>query len=488
MRTLLLAASLLTLAWGALAFGGVYPWAYTPLAIASGAIGAGTLLVCYPWHAPLGRIAGGLVVIGAIAGLQLIPLPPRLLAAVSPGTDRYLRAYDFSYTLAQYGTDLDLEAPLPPPSRPVSLAPDRTRVGLGLFCAFATFLLGLTALLSVAGARPLINGLVLIGAGLALFGIIQYILTGGETYLVKVYGFWIPEYRGAPFGPFINRNHFAGWMLMVIPLAATSALAAAATYPGGGFRAFAAWLSSSSHAAEMQLMAGAMVVMVLSVLMTGSRSGLASLGLAGLVALFLVLRRQQSAGHRATTIGIVFIVGVLLVGWAGFETLVARLGAAGADGSAGGRLRAWADTLRIASSYPLAGVGLNAYGAAMLQFQSSNPSALHFNEAHNDYLQILAEGGLLMSLAVAATLAAFVSAVRARFREAPHQGTTYWARVGAVVGLGSIATQSAFEFSLQMPGNAVLLCALAAIALHRSPRLRTRGRSKESHHGDAPHP
>ena len=33
-----------------------------------------------------------------------------------------------------------------------------------------------------------------------------------------VYGFWKPLHGGNPFGPFINRNHFAGWMVMALPL------------------------------------------------------------------------------------------------------------------------------------------------------------------------------------------------------------------------------------------------------------------------------
>ena len=60
---------------------------------------------------------------------------------------------------------------------------------------------------------------------------------------------------------------------------------------------------------------------------------------------------------------------------------------------------------------------------------------------------------------------------QAGFKEAPKTGLTYWLRVGAVVGLVSVAVQSLVEFSLQMPGNAAFFAVLAAIALHRSPRL-----------------
>jgi O-antigen ligase len=92
---------------------------------------------------------------------------------------------------------------------------------------------------------------------------------------------------------------------------------------------------------------------------------------------------------------------------------------------------------------------------------------VYFLEAHNDYLQILAEGGLLVGLPVLVAVLIFAGDVQRRFKEAPKTGLTYWLRVGAVVGLVSVAVQSLVEFSLQMPGNAVTFVVLVAIALHR---------------------
>jgi O-antigen ligase len=88
-------------------------------------------------------------------------------------------------------------------------------------------------------------------------------------------------------------------------------------------------------------------------------------------------------------------------------------------------------------------------------------------EAHNDYLQLAAEGGLLVLLPAVALAAVFVREVRRRFREAGPGLTSYWLRGGAVAGLIAIALQETVEFSLQMPGNAVLCAVLCAIALHR---------------------
>ena len=104
-------------------------------------------------------------------------------------------------------------------------------------------------------------------------------------------------------------------------------------------------------------------------------------------------------------------------------------------------------------------------------FETLHPAdgiGFHLREAHNDYLQLAAEGGLLLGAPIVFTAAALMRDVRQRF--AGSHGSSYWIRLGAVAGLGAIALQSTVEFSLQMPGNAALCAVLGGIALHRDPR------------------
>jgi O-antigen ligase len=142
----------------------------------------------------------------------------------------------------------------------------------------------------------------------------------------------------------------------------------------------------------------------------------------------------------------------------------------------GGRTSIWRDTLTIIRDFRWTGTGLDTFGRATILYQSGERN-LHFQEAHNDYLQLAAEGGVLVGIPILVTLGLFIRDVRRRFREAPKEGMTYWLRVGAVIGLLSIAAQAVVEFSLQMPGNAALFAVLAAIALHQSPNLRERVKS-----------
>ena len=93
----------------------------------------------------------------------------------------------------------------------------------------------------------------------------------------------------------------------------------------------------------------------------------------------------------------------------------------------------------------------------------------HYTAAHNDYLHLAAEGGLLVGLPVTWAIVALVRAIRSRFREKADDTETYWIRVGAVTGLIAIALQEVADFSLQIPANAFLFVLLCAIAIHRAP-------------------
>ena len=142
--------------------------------------------------------------------------------------------------------------------------------------------------------------------------------------------------------------------------------------------------------------------------------------------------------------------------------------------SAFGRLAIWRDALTIFRDFPITGTGLNTFGAATLVYQTANRN-MHFQEAHNEYLQLLAEGGLLLAIPIVMAIAALVRGIVRRFQSSDDP-EVYWLRVGAVGGLVAIALQSLVEFSLQMPGNAALFVVLLAIALHTSRKVHTTAR------------
>ena len=201
-----------------------------------------------------------------------------------------------------------------------------------------------------------------------------------------------------------------------------------------------------------------------ALVLTGSRSGVAAFaGTVTVIALF-VLRATPQQSQRRIVVAYAAALLVAAIAWAGVDATVQRFAVVPDD--IGGRVSAWRDTMQIVRDFPVFGTGLNAYGTAMLEYQTAG-RPVFYQQAHNDYLQLAAEGGLLLGIPAAFALALFARDVRRRFRERADGPMTFWIRAGAVASLAGIAAQSLVEFSLQMPGNAALFALVAAIAVHR---------------------
>ena len=479
MSRLLLVAAWLLVVWGALAFGAVYPWAWRPLITGCAVVGAASWLVArrYGARAHDGALLAALGCVALTGAVQLMPIPRSARLLVSPSSETVLLEQDLEYAMAARltgvtGDGSTAQVPAALPERTLSINPDATARALVLLVGMTLLLGGLTRLLNVTGARRLVGWIVAFGTALALFGIIQRAVLGDHAWGgMRIYGFWQPmNLLTTPFGPFVNKNHFAGWMLMGLPLAMGLGLgwAERAQRIGSlGWREGLLWLSSPDGG-KLQLAALATMVMGVSLLMTRSRSGIAGFVLSMMIAGAVVGKRFGSGRMRwlAMTALVSMLVGAFA--WAGSD-VTDRF----ASGSIGLRRVIWGDSAAVVRDFPLVGTGLNSFGTAMLSYQTTQRST-HFQEAHNDYLQILVEGGVLVAVPAALALVMLARAIRARFATHQDDGMAYWRRVGATTGLVAIGLQSLVEFSLQMPGNAVFCVVLMAIAMHESPVRQSR--------------
>ena len=473
MSRLLLVAAWLLVVWGALAFGAVYPWAWRPLVTGCAVVGAAAWLLARRRgarahdHALLAAL--GLVTLAALVQLAPMPRGPRL--RLSPSTETVLLEQDLEYASAARLTGVTddgstAQVPAALPDRSLSINPDATSRAVVLLVSLTLLLAGLTRLLNITGARRLVTGVVAFGVALALFGIVQRAVLGDHAWGgMLIYGFWKPlNLLTTPFGPFVNKNHFAGWMLMGLPLAIGLGLGWAERLQkrGRGWRDVLLWLSSPDGG-MLQLAALATMVMGVSLLMTRSRSGLAAFVLSMMIAALAVGKRFGAGRSRWFAMGALAVMLAGIFAWAGAD-VTDRF----RSGSVGLRRVIWRDSVAVIRDFPLVGTGLNTFGPAMLSYQTSQRDQ-HFQEAHNDYLQILVEGGLLLGVPAAFAFVMLGRAIRRRFAQHLDDGMAYWLRVGATTGLVAIGLQSLVEFSLQMPGNAVFCVVLMAIALHEAP-------------------
>lgn len=442
--------------WGALAFGAEYVWAYAPLLVLAGTIALlahrGSGRIRFPSRALFRAIGIALVA----CCLQLVPLPRATIAAISPAARRinYHELYSRA-TMSAPGT-----SKWTPPLQSLSIAPARSSAGLLFVATFAVLFVAVTRTLNTSSIVGLARAIAAIGVIVAAVGIIQKV-RGGNA----VYAFWLPpKDTTPPFAPFINRDHFCGWMAMAVSLSIglfLGTVEASASKVVPTWRARILWLSSQS-ANEVMLVGFGILVMALSIILSASRSGVVCLAFVLLLAIWMTARSRSSRVRAAALVACLLVAAVGAVAWGHVDDVVSRFQSVRADD----RPAIWRDAIHVARDFPLAGTGLNTFGVAMLHYQTVPGDELYI-EAHNDYLQILAEGGLLLALPVALALAVFVREIWRRFSEGRDDTRTYWIRAGAVVGLCAMAMQEFVDFTLQMPGAAVLFVVLAAIAIHR---------------------
>jgi O-antigen ligase len=441
-----------TVAWGVLAFGAVYPWAYWPLVAVASVAGVSGLRSRRAWsNTHLTAFALALFLLVLAIGITLIPLPQRVIELLSPASARLLGRYDLAYAAAG--------AP-----HPLSVDPDRTRLGLLCFLALAVFCIGCARRLTTRRATMVARAVTVLAAVVGVIGLVQ---KASGTQLI--YGFWRPiQHPYQIFGPFVNKNHYAGWMIMALSLtlgATASAAAVGAREMRPGWHNRVLWLASGD-ANFILLALISTPIMVAALLTTLSRSGIVSFGLAisiASISLGLRVRRNRIAAMLTAAYAVAAVV--IISEWSRFDAVAQRF-VVGSGVSLGSRIRTWSDACRIARDHPVFGTGLNTFDTAMLFYQSQ-PGA-HWDAAHNDYVQLVADGGLLLTIPIAIAVFVFVRTVAMRLISDRSNPPAFWLRLGAVLGLAAIAVQETVDFSLQLPGNAVMCALLVAIALHKS--------------------
>jgi O-antigen ligase len=386
----------------------------------------------------------GLTLSLAAIACQLVPLPAGLRNQIAPAAVAYDQAMRFGSTAATA------------PGRPLSIEPGETLLALTVGASIVLLFWSLRAMFRRGGVRAIIRAVAWIGLLVAPLGILQHLMP-----LPILDSFWGLTARGLrPFGPFVNRNDFAGWLIMAIPLTLGYAVARMQSRhrPGESLDPEIAFDSKSIW------LAMAVALMVAGLLGSLSRSGL--LGAVVGLAFFGWVSRRRLTVRRA---GLAIVALVVLIGvasaYADMGTLATRLEGSFSEGAAS-RLSIWRQTWPVVRAFWPLGTGVGAFQPAMVLYQTMS-RYFSISHADNEFLQILTEGGLLLALPIALAIVAggFLAAKRLREDRTP----LFWMRAGATAGIVALAAQNMVEMTLRIPANAVLFAILAAIAVHESP-------------------
>lgn len=335
--------------------------------------------------------------------------------------------------------------------------------------------------------RLLVRTIMIFGFGLAIFGLTQSFTSPNKVY-------WVRELaQSTAFGPFINRHHFAGYMELTIAL------------PLG-------LLFSGVVDKERRLLylfiAGLMGV---ALVMTTSRGGIISLvaEIMFLVVVTTIWRKQDEQHHRhkqdehrhrhrpktsrlrgaalriglATALLVGLFLGVILLG--GEFSINRFIDSVNTDDPTTGRAHFWSVTLEIIKAHPYVGTGLGAFGVIYTKYDTRN-GLFRLEQAHNDYLQVLSDGGIIGAvLALSFLVLLFYLALkRARSKDDFRRGVA----LAGLSGCFAVLVHSFFDFTLHTTSNALLFLVMAAIATTdgrveeptRSRRKRRSGENSDS--------
>ena len=283
---------------------------------------------------------------------------------------------------------------------------------------------------------------------LAIFAILQFFSNPNLIY-------WSvrPRWGGWIFGPYVNHNHYAGLMEMLIPV-------------GAGF-----FLSLPEQAPGRALAGFGVLVPVSSVLLSGSRGALIALMVEGVILLSVLVRFGGAVGQRflAGFVGLGIAAATLIFFWMDPGAIGKHLGTAlelrsAQQAEVGFRTRATVsrDALRMFWAHPLVGTGLGSFEAAYPRYQSF-PSDSDWDHAHDDYAEALAETGLPGGILILGSIVLFVRIAFRKLRDRLMYAQG-WIQLGAAIGCCGVLVHSLFDFNLHIPANAAWFAVCAAWA------------------------
>jgi O-antigen ligase len=375
--------------------------------------------------------------------LQMAPMPGMLLRVISPATARL----QDTYAIAPFTG-----------WRPLSIQPSSTRTSLALALSAALIFWSAREAFSRGGTRAAIRVLAAVGCVCAIVSLAQR-ATAPKTVL---WNWRVDDPRALPFGPFVDRNQLATWLVLAIVAVGGYVVMHVRVHMHERVRRDGrAALLALSDAAAVSVV-GCMAAMLITLAATLSRSGLIALVAA------VAIGSSLWSGNRARGLGIGAIAAavlVLLAAWLNVQGLADRVVATltSSDPNNVGRLVIWRDTLGIVRDFPLFGTGAGTFEGAMFVYQKTAREVL-FNHAHNEYLQLLTEGGAVLLSLVVVGILLFARAARRRLVE--DRGAHRLMRIAACAALGGIALQSVWETGLRAPANLLLAAILAALAVH----------------------
>ncbi|MCI5150010.1 MAG: hypothetical protein D3916_11590, partial [Candidatus Electrothrix sp. MAN1_4] len=283
--------------------------------------------------------------------------------------------------------------------------------------------------------------------------------------------FWVRQLTGGKtaFGPWVYKNHYAGFMVMLFPLLLAQFILYRPSLDRCQTIREKILSFFSEHGATTHLIMGfGTIIVLVSVFLTQSRGGILSI-ICSFLFFFTVFFRRQRRGDKLSLL--VIATGVLIiVGWYNWAPIWERFRSIidlESTGIQDDRLLIWTDCLPILADFPLTGTGFATFVDIFPQYKTI-PDSLLYEHAHNDFLEVLSDGGLLAGVLglwfISTVLKTGYKGILVR-----RDNTLVLIAIGAFSGLVGLLSFSLVDFNLHNGANGlyfVFLCGLLVSARH----------------------
>lgn len=344
----------------------------------------------------------------AVILLQIIPLPAGIVSFLSPSAGR-------------------LYADFRPASSVLSSISIYPQISVGIVLQFLSFLGIFLVVLECADTKKrikrIIFAVIAAGLGYSLFGIMHSL-----------------NRPVSQFSTFINSNHFANYVLMIIPLTIGLSLTDMPRYA----RITVIFIAA---------------IQALALLLSLSRAGIIVFSLS-FILMFLLLSLKKNIKKEWV---IIFVLGfflILFLGIIGFRPVIAELKTIIGHRSLE-RLHIFKDTLRIIGDFPLFGTGLGTFGEIFGKYKTF-ASQSHYSFAHSEPLQLLAETGMAGFVSLTIFFFMYFKEVFRGWLKR-HNRFALFAGSGIFIGVFSAALHSCLDFPFHTPANALLFFVMLAL-------------------------
>ena len=286
-----------------------------------------------------------------------------------------------------------------------------------------------------------------LGFAISVFGILQHLTFNGKLY-------WFREltYGGIPFGPYVNRNHFAGLMELLIPLALVP-------------------LVLGKVRRERLAVVGLFAVMpVAALFLSASRGGIVSFGVHFGLRVYLLLRRRGVANHLLA-VSAVLLAALIIVSWLGVGRILQRFSSLQTlEVTEGKRAAMRSGAWHIFLDHPLAGTGLGTLQIVYPHYETLYDAKV-VDHAHNDYLEALADTGALGGLCCVWFLGVLLLKSLSLFQQRDFSFSAAL-QLSGIVACAGFLVHALVDFNFHIPSNLwlfVLMAHLATTEAQQSP-------------------